>query len=213
MLRKVKLYGILGERFGKEWELDINSVREALQAIAANNPEFRREFVSSHERGIGYQVIVGDSYLNDEEEAGYPTGSQEIKIIPAVMGAKKRGLGQILVGALMLYVMFQTGMTFTGGEVMGVGDAIGVGAGQIFGSTLGPMAVKFGAALVLGGIAAMLAPSPKSLDTAEKPKNYGFDGPVNTTKQGYAVPVCYGKLIVGGAVISAGIQAEDYDPA
>ena len=208
MLRKVKLYGALGERFGKEWNLDINSVREATKAIAANNPEFRKEFISSHERGIGYHVMVGDEYMTDEEHSSYPTGNKEIKIIPVVIGAKKKGLAMILIGALIIGAAFMTGglsMTSTlAGSVAEIGSLSMTQSGM--------MALKFGASLIMSGIGAMLAPTPKPIEQKDEPKNYAFNGPVNTVSQGVAVPVCYGKLVVGGAVISSGIQAEDYNP-
>ncbi len=35
-LRKIKLYGKLGQIFGKEWILDVNSVAEAVRAIDSN---------------------------------------------------------------------------------------------------------------------------------------------------------------------------------
>ena len=34
--RKIKLYGKLGTLFGKEWNLDVNSVSEAIRAIDIN---------------------------------------------------------------------------------------------------------------------------------------------------------------------------------
>ena len=58
----------------------------------------------------------------------------------------------------------------------------------------------------------MIAPVPSTPDSADKPTNYGFDGATNTAKQGYAIPVCYGQLMVGGAVISSGVTPEDYTP-
>jgi len=211
MLRKVKLYGALGERFGKEWNLDINSVREATKAIAANNPEFRREFATSHERGIGYHILVGDEYLKDESQAEYPTGNKEIKIVPVVIGSKKKGLAAILLGALIIGAIM-----FAPVGTAGLTQAVMPGAG-VFGTstgltTLGSMALKFAGSLIISGIGSLLAPTPKPIEQKDEPKNYAFNGPVNTTSQGVAVPVCYGKLIVGGAVISAGIQAEDYNP-
>jgi len=73
------------------------------------------------------------------------------------------------------------------------------------------MGMKFGGALVLGGIASMMAPTPSPL-AGEKAQNYAFNGAANTTRQGVAIPVCYGQLMVGGAVISSGISPEDYVP-
>ena len=59
----------------------------------------------------------------------------------------------------------------------------------------------------------MLAPQPKTPGAPERPENrpsYAFDGPVNTAAQGNPVPVCYGRLIVGSQVVSAGMMAEEY---
>lgn len=39
--------------------------------------------------------------------------------------------------------------------------------------------------------------------------SYAFGGPVNSTAQGNPVGVLYGKRRIGGAVISAGIYADD----
>jgi len=212
MLKKVKLYGKLGERFGKEWNLDVNSVQEATRAIAANRPDFRKEFMTSHERGIGYQVLVGDEYVKDYKGCELPTGKKEIKIVPVVMGAKNKGLTAVLIGAAIITGVGLYGASYAGGAsgVFGAGDAIAVGVSQL--GTAGSLAVKFAGSLILSGIGAMLTPTPTSPKKVEEQENYSFNGPVNTTSQGVAVPVCYGKLIVGGAVISAGIQAEDYTP-
>ena len=69
-----------------------------------------------------------------------------------------------------------------------------------------------GTSMILGGVAQMIAPTPKSSDPSERPENkpsYAFNGAVNTTAQGQPVPVGYGRLIVGSAVISAGIDVDE----
>jgi len=216
MLKKVKLYGILGERFGKEWNLDVKTVREATRAIAANRPDFHKEFTTSHERGIGYHVLINDEYVQNYEGCEVPTGRKEIKIVPVVMGAKSKGLGMILLGAAIFagvgfmgqQALISAGFT-TGAPTFMQGLQFAFYGGM---GTIGSMALKFAGSLIMSGIGAMLAPTPKPLERKDEPENYAFNGPVNTTQQGVAVPVCYGKLIVGGAVISAGIEAEDYNP-
>lgn len=46
-------------------------------------------------------------------------------------------------------------------------------------------------------------------EAPENAPSYAFGGPVNTIAQGHPVGVLYGKRRIGGAVISAGIYAED----
>ena len=229
MLKKVTLYGELAEKYGKDWSLDVNSPGEAFKALSANNQGFRQFVAYSEERGVGYKVMVGKSYINDYSELGHPSGRQEIKIIPVILGAKSKGLGMILLGVMIIsgfYIYGQSiiaageaaalASTAGGGAVggglttsLGVFDTISMGVANA--GSMGTMAMKFAGGLILGGIASMLAPTPE-LPDGDKSTNYGFDGASNTARQGYAIPVCYGQLLIGGTVISSGVSPEDYTP-
>ena len=59
---------------------------------------------------------------------------------------------------------------------------------------------------MVGGVAQMLAP-PIDSDTEDNEQSYLFDGAVNSAKQGTPIPILYGRLTVGGAVISASIKS------
>lgn len=71
---------------------------------------------------------------------------------------------------------------------------------------------QIGAALMIGGVIQMLSPQAKGLkgrqDTENQP-SYAFGGAVNTTAMGNPVALGYGKRRIGGAIVSAGIYAED----
>jgi predicted phage tail protein len=71
----------------------------------------------------------------------------------------------------------------------------------------------YGWSMILSGVAEMLFAPPKQKNSTgnqkvENTPSYVFDGPVNTTAQGNAVPLCYGRLMVGSQVISAGLSAQ-----
>ena len=219
MLKKVKLYGELGDKFGKEWNLDINSPSEAIRALDVNNVDFRSYMVNSESKGIAYKIVVGKSYLEEKEELYNPSGRQEIKIIPVVLGAKKSGFGMILLGAVLIMAPMYAPQIFGGAPLAAAATAaegFTVIGGNIFsgmGATLAQASMKIGISLVLNGVASLLAPTPpKPKERPEDIPSYGFDGPANTTRQGVPIPVCYGQLIVGGAIISSGIEPEDYEP-
>ncbi len=191
----VILLGELGRRFGRRHRLAIASAAEAIRALTANFPAFERELVASGERGVGYRVLAGrDALVLDRLHE--PTGAQRITIAPVVTGAGGDGLGQILLGAALLAVAWWNPMGWA---------ATGTFLSQ---STL----YSVGTAMILGGVAQMIAPTPKASDPSERPENqpsYSFNGAVNTTAQGHPVPVGYGRLIVGSAVISAGIDVDE----
>jgi predicted phage tail protein len=212
MLKKVTLYGELAEKYGKDWSLDVNSPVEAFKALSANNQGFRQFVAYSEERGVGYKVIVGKSYINDYSELGDPSGRQEIKIIPVILGAKSKGLGMILMGALIIGGFWLAGANSIGSLAAGKLGVFGtISHGVTLSGTMGSLAMKLAGSLILGGIASMLAPTPE-VPAGDKPTNYGFDGASNTARQGYAIPVAYGQLLIGGTVISSGVSPEDYTP-
>jgi predicted phage tail protein len=195
----VLLYGHLGKRFGRRHQYDIRTPAEAVRALAVTLPGFRR-YLIEHSRP-GYRVLVGKSPRTLETLA-YPA-DDAIKIVPVVAGAG-RGFGSVILGAALIGVGF-----ITGGAGLSLGSAWALG-GSYF---AGYLATNIGVGLVLGGVAQMLAPTPKTPGTPERPENrpsFAFDGPLNTTAQGNPVPVCYGRLIVGSQVISAGLVAEEY---
>ena len=202
MLKKIKLYGELGEKYGKDWLLDVDSPSEAIRALCANNPSFKNFVSTSQDRGVGYKVMIGKSYIEKESEITDPSGKQEIKIVPVVLGAKKNGVGLVLLGIALVLFAGPAGSALT--TALGGGaTAVAVGGG------LTTAMISAGVSLGMGGIAQLLAPTPKE---ARDEQNYAFNGAMNTTRQGVAVPICYGQLMIGGAVISSGITSENYSP-
>jgi predicted phage tail protein len=184
VLREVRLYGVLGRRFGHVHYLAINSPAEAVRALCCTIDGFCEFLVN--EASYAYKVIVGGgakilSQLHD------PFSSREVfKLVPIVGGAKRAGILQIILGAVI------------------------AGVSAYFGFTPG---VQAGVGLMLGGVVQLLSPQRKlsAGKDAESSglKSYGFDGPVNTSEQGLPVPVVIGRVFTGSAVISAGLTVDD----
>jgi predicted phage tail protein len=189
-IRTVRLYGKLGTRFGRRFELAVASPAEAIQALCVLLKGFRRELLESKDKGIAYAVFAGKRNLT-KDELELPPGRGEIRIAPILVGSKRGGILQTIIGAVLVVV----------GAVV-----------SYFGGGLGAPLMKFGAVMMLGGVIQMLSPQPSGLSARDSPENgasYNFNGPVNTSAQGNPVPLLYGELEVGSAVISGGIFAED----
>lgn len=181
----IRLYGVLGARFGRVHQrlLESCTVREALDALKYTIEGFERFMARAEANGLTFAVFRGGKNLGEDELD--MTGAEDIRIAPIVIGSKRDGLFQTILGAALLVAGAMTGNAFL---------------------------IQSGAALTLGGVAQMLSPQPKGLKGRQDPANtpsYAFGGPVNTIAQGNPVGILYGRRRIGGAIISAGIYAED----
>ena len=193
-MKLILLYGDLGARFGKVHEYDVRTPAEAVRALCATISGFKEYVINSQY----YRVVVGGKSDLSAEETFYPVSDKEtIRIIPLVSGAN--GFGKVLIGAAL--VGFSLAMP-------------GFGAFTLAGQSLSVASIagSIGFSLVLGGASQMLfSQNIKGSDSAERPENrpsFIFNGAVNTSREGNCVPVCYGRMIVGSQVISAGLSVE-----
>ena len=191
-IRTVRLYGKLGTKFGREFRLAVNSPAEAIYALSQMIPGFQRHMVQSKDHGVGYAVFVGKRNLT-QDELGYPPGNDDIRIAPILLGAKSGGLFNIILGAALIVV----GVMTAGWAIAGV--------------LISPAIIGAGISMVIGGVVQLLTPMPKGSASKDDPgqeASYTFNGTVNTQSQGNPVPLLYGRMRVGSAVISAGISLE-----
>lgn len=143
---------------------------------------FEKFMLESKDKGLRFAVFNGKENIG-EDDLGKPTGRHVIRIVPVIVGSKRAGLLQTIVGAVLVVV------------------------GLVYSPLL-----PAGLAMLAGGVIQMLSPQAKGLGTQDGPNNrpsYSFNGAVNTSVQGNPVPLLYGRMIVGSAVISAGIYSED----
>lgn len=193
-MSKIVLDGVLGKTFGKCHQRLISTIHEAPRALAATIHGFEKFMITSQRRGLTYAVFRGKKNIG-EDDLGYPVNEEIIRITPVIIGSKKAGALQTILGAVLVVVGVAIGY-FSAGTM----SAFGYGM------------AKFGAAMMLGGVVQMLSPQPAGLSSkrdADNQASYAFGGVTNTASQGYPVPVGYGKRRIGGAIISAGIYVED----
>lgn len=186
MLRRIELHGILAEKFGKSFEFDVASPREACEALSYEVDGFRRFMMTAHESGLFFAVFNDDNNIG-ADEVEMKTGAKVIRIVPKITGAGGDAMGwiQVIAGAAL------------------------VGFGAFMG--FNPALMSAGAGLMLGGAASLLMPRPTITpqDPDGNKPSYAFGGPVTTVAEGNPVAVGYGRFHWGGAVISMMIVNED----
>ncbi|QGU15758.1 tail assembly protein [Leclercia sp. 119287] len=195
VMTEIELGGVLGKTFGKKHKRLITTTAEAINALSRTLDGFEKYLNTSKSRGLTYAVFRGKKNIG-QDDLGFPVTGEVIRIVPVVIGSKKAGLLQTVLGAVLVVV-----------------GALGATIGQAWGGAAwGPAAMKIGAALALGGVVQMLSPQPTGLASKQDADNrasYAFGGVTNTAAQGYPVPLLYGLRRIGGAIISAGIYVED----
>lgn len=180
----IMLSGSLAQKFGRfhRRQIDSGETWEVFKALKATVQGFEAEIKRLD--GLGMRFAIFRNRKNVGPDDFGRMGTSEIRIVPVVHGAKRAGLLQTIIGAILIIAS-----PFTGGYTMAPGIA-----------------------LVAGGVIQMLSPQAKGLSQSAAPENlpsYAFGSAKNTTASGNPVPICIGKRRWGGAIISASIYAED----
>ncbi len=187
VMTRIELSGILGKTYGKVHHRLVRTTAEAINALAKTINGFEKFLNTSKARGLTYAVYRDKKNIG-VDDLGFPVSGEVIRIVPVVIGSKKAGLLQTILGAVLVVVGVVT-------SAYGGAPLIGAGIG-----------------MMAGGIVQMLSPQPTGLaskQSADNRASYAFGGVTNTAAQGYPVPLLYGRRRIGGAIISAGIYVED----
>lgn len=199
-MKKVFLYGILEDKFGRgPYEFEAATTDLVLNGIALKFEGFKEAL-----REGKWTVVVGkrdeDKFttLNEQGVRLLLAEADEIHVFPAIEGQFMIAGAALLLGGV------------AGGMALGFGTALFsvMGMSLTWGTIAG-----WGLSMVLTGVAGMLGPSANVSDamSGERPEerpSFMFNGPVNVSEQGGAVPIVYGEFQVGSTVISAGIDVE-----
>ncbi|WP_151833776.1 tail assembly protein [Acinetobacter seifertii] len=215
MLKTIKLYGILGQKFGREFKLDVANTREAMRALSVQIVGFEHFMLHAHEQGLRFAVFLKSKNSSNkrgkkrpaiydhetkrlitgnnigQEQLEMNTEADAIHIVPRVMGAGgNNGILQLVLGAILIAASF----------IPGIGQAAQVAL------------IGAGAGMAMGGVASMLMPKIDNTQDQNQDgnrANKGFGGAVTTVAQGNPVPILYGQREIGGFIISAGQYPED----
>lgn len=213
-MKVVKVYGALKKRLGGigRFEFEAQNPAQAIKALCANFPGLEKWLIDSEQDGIGYKVTVGKEEVGEDnfETLAIPWSENDVfKIVPVITGSG-RGFGKILLGAALI----TAAIVFAPAAAAGGGFMTAAAAGTkmtAIGLTT-QIAGSIGISLVLGGVAQMISPTPQTnlgqSKEAARLQNYSFSGIVNTSQQGMPIPIAYGRVFCGSAVISSGLDVD-----
>ena len=212
-MKVVKVYGELRKRLGQcRFEFDVATPAQAVKALCVNFPGLDKWLIDSEQDGVGYRVKIGKEEVTPKglDALAMPWSEREVfSITPVVTGAG--GFGRVLLGAALIAVAIANPIVgLGGGGALGFG--VVTGATATFGAGLAAAAGTIGIGLVLTGVADIISPinqpGLEASKEAAKLQNMSFSGVVNTARQGLPVPIAYGRVFVGSAVISTGFDVD-----
>lgn len=201
MTKTIILQGRMGELFGETHKLNVNSIQEAMHALDCLKGGVKRYLMECQDLGIPFTVQRGSEvkeyaeneelFLDNQDMLNFEFEDDAYIITPLPAGSGKASdfFKKIVVAIFLIWV----GITFGPGgasELGKWGARIAQGLGYI------------GASLAVDAITDLMIPDPDR--NSEGAKASLFNGPVNTTKPGIPIPLAYGEVEAGGAVINFG---------
>jgi predicted phage tail protein len=179
--RKIIFHGALGKLISAPVEVFAATIAEALKAVSTLCPELAPD----PRRGRWRVSVRGCRSVEDIFSAR--PDMEEVHIFPAFVGGKKGGIGQIIIGTLLIVAAVV--LAFVPG-------------GQLLSSLL----FKAGALVLLGGVLQLMN-QPKR-DGTNNTKNHYLSTSKNTVAIGTRIPILYGQRKIGGHWLAFNINAE-----
>ncbi len=211
-MKTVKVYGALRKRLGQcRFEFDVATPAQAIKALCVNFPGLDKWLIDSEKDGVGYRVAVSKEKATEKNVAPLlmPFSDKEVFSITPVVAGAGRGVGSILAGAALIAIA----IAVPGAGLAGTSLFASVGGAATFGAGLAAAAGTIGIGLVLTGIAQAISPQPELSGLEDGPEaarleSFSISNVVNTSRQGLPVPIAYGRVFVGSAVLSSGLDVD-----
>lgn len=189
----LKLYGWLRKFCGAaSFEIEVQSSLEVVKFLLANFPKLE-QLIGQPDKYFRIWTESEKIKPLELDELTEPVGSQTvINFAPAIYG-RGDGFWNFIGGLALIGLTIATG-----------------GAAGFLGPLGSQIVVGIGASMAFTGLSQMLSSVPKPPEDPRR-ESYNISGIANTSMQGIPVPVIYGEIIVGSALISLGLKAEDID--
>jgi len=181
----VFIEGKLGREFGNKFRFSVGRPKDVFEALDANKKGFKKRLIEMAQMGYHYSVIV------DGETSEFSLSSQkaakEIHIVPSIAGSA----GIVVVGLTAAGILTSTSPAWIAPLITAV-----VGT-----------ALSFGINALLQKDQPQSNVGSASATANALNKSFLFSSGENVAEQGNPVPIAYGRLRVGSAVIQSTIKS------
>lgn len=187
-MTNVYIHGKLGREFGRRFKFSLNRPRDVFFALDANKKGFKRRLIELSNDGAQYSIVIDGKVADGSIAFECVKAPKEIHIMPAIFGSA--GV-VVAVGAIALVAGYAgVGGTFIASVLIAVGSA----------------AISYGISNLLQKDQKTDVGSASATSNALN-KSFLFSNGENVTEQGNPVPIGYGRLRIGSAVIQSTIKS------
>ena len=193
-MKVVKVYGALRDLLGKtRFEFVADTPAQAMRALLVNFPGLDKWLIDSEKRGVAYRVTVGKQKVHDDDMSGMfaPWSEREVFSITPVLTGSGRGFGMILAGVAIV-----------------AASILSLDLASNWRQCCHKSWFVWWKSDPGWHCNDMIAPTPKPPKSASRLESNSFSAIQQTSRQGVPVPIAYGRLFVGSAVISAGLDVD-----
>ena len=191
-MTNIYLHGEIAKIFGNFFKLKVSNAFSALKGIDANKKGFFQKISSLSKNGIYYAIIVDNEEIKNQNQLIEKKFIKSIHIIPIIYGSGEfiaAGIGLVAAGSLTV-------------------------AGQIVAGLVN-MAISLGVSFLMNALMKQAAPPSMGVQNIavggataaieSAGKSYVFSNNINSSEQGSAIPVGYGKIKTSSSVIFSSV--------
>lgn len=236
-MNRIYLHGRMRKKYGHEFELAVRTPAEAIHALSMQLPGFSEDVRAGTWRVVRGK-LKGGRTLHQDHLGVNLGGEMHLVAAPAGAGGRSTGkiiIGTLLLITAAVLTFGVGGIV--GGSAAGAGGAGGSGAAAAVGAgTAAEVAIAtkigagaaaassatilgfsatqvalFGASMMFSGISQAIAGQPRTNNDGRKDTraSFLFNGQINATEEGVAIPIAVGRIRTGGVIIASSVETVD----
>lgn len=195
-MTEVFVHGYLGQKYGKKFKFSLAKAKDVFRALDCQFENFSNELIKLSHKGMQYSLVVDDQELSSAADLDANRKIKQIHIVPTIFGA---GVVAIVVGAVAAvgsYAAGAAGLAFLSSVLLSVAvSAISFGLQSLMSKPPTANAVS------------QSSPAASTASTSATSKSFLFSNRENVASQGNPVPLGYGRLRVGAAIIQENVKS------
>lgn len=186
-MTNIFLHGKLGQEFGQKFKFSICKPKDVFQAIETIKDNFNKRIIELAKLGLQYSIVVDGQYISSEKELERRGKFSQIDIVPVIFGS---GVAALAVGAVAL-----------------LGASVTTGLVSSFLLAVAFSAISIGIQALMAKPPSYNTPQGSVSTTSSASKSFMFSNRENVAFQGSPVPLGYGRIRVGSAVIQENVKS------